>query len=49
MVGDIKDEVDTHEEQEIVVIDETVILAKGEVILRDVLHHFKIADLTIPQ
>ncbi|USN57527.1 MAG: hypothetical protein H6766_03725 [Candidatus Peribacteria bacterium] len=48
MVGDIRDEVDTDEELDIIHIDENTILVKGDVILRDVLNHFKIADFPIP-
>lgn len=49
MVGDIRDEVDTDEEQDMVVIDKDTLLAKGDVILRDILHHFKIGEFSIPQ
>jgi CBS domain containing-hemolysin-like protein len=49
MVGDIRDEVDTDEEQDIVVVDEDTLLAKGDVILRDILHHFKIGEFSIPE
>lgn len=49
MVWDIKDEVDTHEEQNIIVIDDTTLLVKGDVILRDILHHFKVSDFVIPE
>jgi len=48
MVGDIKDESDHYEEQDIFVITATKVIAKGDVILRDILHHFKITNLQLP-
>lgn len=48
MVGDIKDESDHYEEQDIFVITAHKIIAKGDVILRDMLHHFKITNLELP-
>lgn len=49
MVWDIRDEVDTNEEQDMVIIDEDTLLVKGDVILRELLHHFKIGEFTIPE
>jgi CBS domain containing-hemolysin-like protein len=48
MVGDIKDESDHYEEQDIFVITGMKVIAKGDVILRDILHHFKITNLQLP-
>lgn len=49
MVGDIKDESDHYEEQDIFHISATKVIAKWDVILRDILHHFKINHLELPQ
>lgn len=49
MVGDIKDESDHYEEQDIFVIMPNKVIAKGDVILRDILHHFKITHLELPE
>ena len=49
MVGDIKDESDQYEEQDIFVINQTKLIAKWDVILRDILHHFKITHLELPE
>lgn len=48
MVGDIKDESDHYEEQDIFVITWTKVIAKWDIILRDILHHFKITHLELP-
>lgn len=49
MVGDIKDESDHYEEQDIFHISATKVIAKWDVILRDILHHFKINHLELPE
>lgn len=49
MVWDIKDETDTHEEQELFRISTNKIIAKSDVILRDILHHFKINSIVLPE
>ena len=48
ILGDIKDEVDTHEEQDIVDIDKDTLIVKGDVTLREVLHHLKLSNFQIP-
>ena len=49
ILGDIKDEVDTHEEQEIVDIDQDTLIVKGDVTLREVLHHLKLSEFQVPE
>ncbi len=49
MVWDIKDETDAHEEQELFRVSTHKIITKSDIILRDILHHFKINNITLPE